>query len=418
MKDKRKVSPIRESDLYALWHGLCVAQSTTSDRRLRGIHSGRLNLVCGPDYRGAEFDLDGRRYRGDVEIHTRRADWIRHGHHLDWRYDNVQLHLVADEVPSGGEYVSTSKGQTIPTVSFEKFPHIVCDGDLVLRCRAQKNNLIDPDLSLQAMSLRRLHEKANLFYCASMGDGMDQAMYRALMRMLGRGQNADNFERLALMMPWSTIRLIKKRWHPTRQQWQHLFIYLAGLGGSINDRQFPAVTGVTDQPVLPAHIWQLAGQRPFAYPAMRLRGLADFIHFFTQPELYLYFLEQTTRRSPFPECFARLQSTMLPYSDDNSGTFWGKSLITEIIGNVIIPGLYSYAESTASAGFTSYLEDLYFWLPATSSYGCLKNYQTWPEWTALPKKFYVRQGLLWLHKNYCCSALCDHCPLGRIAETN
>ena len=65
MKAKNKFAYLRESDLYALWNGLCRTGKSTRDNRLRGIDAGVLNLACGPDYRSAEFDLDGRRYRGD-----------------------------------------------------------------------------------------------------------------------------------------------------------------------------------------------------------------------------------------------------------------------------------------------------------------------------------------------------------------
>lgn len=415
MKAKNKPSILRESDLYELWNGLCRSRKSTTDNRLRGIDAGVLNLACGPDYRSAEFDLDGKRYRGDVEIHLRIADWFRHGHHLDWRYDNVLLHLVADQVNSVSENVTTSKGQYVPTLGFDQFPPLVCAENSVLNCHSHKDNLIDMEVCIERMALCRLAEKASLFQCAALGDGLDQAMYRALLRMLGRSQNSGNYERLGLMLPWSTISLVKKRWHPDGEQWLALLLYLGGLGGGMAERRFPAIPDVTDQPVLPADCWQVAGHWPNAHPKRRLSGLARFVHGFPQTELFYYFLEQTTPRKPFDRYLQQMQQVFLPASGEK---FWGKNLVIELVGNVVIPGLLHYAELTGSAGFKSYLEDLYLWLPATSVYGSLKKYQTWPECRCLPKKFYIPQGLLWLQKNYCDKGLCDQCPLGRKTETN
>ena len=83
MKDKIKQKSTSETKLYALWRGLCLAKKATNNRRLKGIYAGQLNTTCGPDYQGAEFDLDNKRYRGDVEIHCKIKDWFAHGHHLN-----------------------------------------------------------------------------------------------------------------------------------------------------------------------------------------------------------------------------------------------------------------------------------------------------------------------------------------------
>ena len=55
----------RESWLYTIWRAFCQHRMHTQDKRLRGIFAGRLSTACGPDFQGAEFELDGRRYRGD-----------------------------------------------------------------------------------------------------------------------------------------------------------------------------------------------------------------------------------------------------------------------------------------------------------------------------------------------------------------
>ena len=58
-----------ETDLYHIWEDFCREGESTTDLSLRGIYAGRLNRSSGPDFQGAEFELDGKVYRGDVEIH-------------------------------------------------------------------------------------------------------------------------------------------------------------------------------------------------------------------------------------------------------------------------------------------------------------------------------------------------------------
>ena len=149
MRTDSKESILHESQLYGLWQSLCLGQMSTRNRRLTGIYAGQLNTVCGPDYRGAEFELDGKLYRGDVEIHRYRRDWFRHGHHLDWRYDNVQLHLVAGNSGRGDSTVINSKGRSIPTLKFTDFPHQVADNSHSYKCRTDGISGLDPEIRLK-----------------------------------------------------------------------------------------------------------------------------------------------------------------------------------------------------------------------------------------------------------------------------
>jgi hypothetical protein len=417
MKGKSKIKNIAEVQLYALWQRLCRARLTTTDRRLTGIHAGSLNTACGPDYRGAEFDLDGRRYRGDVEIHRAAGDWFRHGHHLDWRYDHVQLHLVAKDDGKAGRTVFNSKGLTVPTLNFLVFPLAVSDGDTPYGCRAPRLDTADLEVKLRHLSQQRLRERVNLFYRSALGDGVDQAFYRLLHRQLGRGQNADLFERMALMLPWSSVQQIKKRYHLGLNQWQQLLLYLAGLSDD-SRRKVVSISGLTDQPCIPGHVWQQAGYRPAASPVYRLMGLARFIAGLKGPSLFEMFLDPATGRSRYNKTLQKFAGVLCPATGQGAENTWGASLIREIVGNVVIPALYYYAEVSDSEGFKNYLEQFYLWLPATEFYGCLNGYRDWPELPALSHKFYTAQSLLWLQDNYCRAGLCHLCPLGRVKESN
>ncbi len=89
---------------------------TASGKALRVFHPGRWNLQEGPDFLGADLELDGQRRRGDVEIHFYEQDWRGHGHHAQKRFDEVILHVV----------VFPPKPDTVTTTPSGKHPETLC----------------------------------------------------------------------------------------------------------------------------------------------------------------------------------------------------------------------------------------------------------------------------------------------------
>jgi len=85
---------------------------TVSGKPLRVRHPGRWNLQEGPDFRGGEWELDGRRVRGDIEIHFHARDWAAHGHGEDPNYANVALHVLMFPPTAGEPLARTSQGET------------------------------------------------------------------------------------------------------------------------------------------------------------------------------------------------------------------------------------------------------------------------------------------------------------------
>ncbi|MDK2973356.1 MAG: hypothetical protein PWP23_3111 [Candidatus Sumerlaeota bacterium] len=75
---------------------------TASGKRLEVLEVGRWNVGPGPDFQGARIRLAGEELSGDIEIHLRSSGWQAHGHHQDFEYNNVVLHVcleAADDRP-------------------------------------------------------------------------------------------------------------------------------------------------------------------------------------------------------------------------------------------------------------------------------------------------------------------------------
>ena len=98
---------------------------TVSRRPLEILSSGRWNRLDGPDFIGAEILLDGKRVRGDIEIHFYAEDWKAHGHAGNPLYDNVVLHVVV--FPSRAENYPTLNAAGTPMETLLLLPQLKHD---------------------------------------------------------------------------------------------------------------------------------------------------------------------------------------------------------------------------------------------------------------------------------------------------
>ena len=64
--------------------------------RLSVIHPGEYNRDSGPDFFNARIHIAGTVWAGNVEIHTLSSHFNLHGHHDDPAFNNVILHVVAE----------------------------------------------------------------------------------------------------------------------------------------------------------------------------------------------------------------------------------------------------------------------------------------------------------------------------------
>ena len=71
--------------------------------RIEILSRGEWNHEAGPDFKNAKIRYQGKILRGDIELHRKSSDYIRHGHLADAAYANVILHVVEEDDLSGRE---------------------------------------------------------------------------------------------------------------------------------------------------------------------------------------------------------------------------------------------------------------------------------------------------------------------------
>lgn len=114
----------REELLHQLWvNGAFIQRPlyTETGQGVKILYPGELNNSDGPDFLCAKILIGGLLYHGAVEIHWRSKDWFTHKHHHDKNYENVILHVVAEEGKISTVY--TSSGIRPPTINvFQHLP--------------------------------------------------------------------------------------------------------------------------------------------------------------------------------------------------------------------------------------------------------------------------------------------------------
>ena len=86
-----------EQLLQFVWqHRLALrpGMTTVDGRSVTVVNQGKLNTDAGPDFFNATVIIDGQTWAGNVEIHVKASDWLRHHHDADPAYDSVILHVV------------------------------------------------------------------------------------------------------------------------------------------------------------------------------------------------------------------------------------------------------------------------------------------------------------------------------------
>ncbi len=73
---------------------------TEAGEALTILHCGKLNKDAGPDFAAAKIKIDNTILVGNIELHVKASDWLRHGHQDDDAYKNLILHVVYEnDVP-------------------------------------------------------------------------------------------------------------------------------------------------------------------------------------------------------------------------------------------------------------------------------------------------------------------------------
>jgi hypothetical protein len=127
----RSSFPYSEQILQWVWNE-CLFNTddlfTECGKSVKILDTGVLNRSDGPDFKHSKILIGDIIWNGSVELHVHSSEWNQHRHHTDPNYENVFLHVVAEDNPKS---VSTKSKSSPFTLNL--LPYLHSDLELFLK---------------------------------------------------------------------------------------------------------------------------------------------------------------------------------------------------------------------------------------------------------------------------------------------
>jgi len=278
---------MREDFLYYLWENRLIVGDLTTNQGIpvEVVNTGYRNTNSGPDYLEAKIKIGDQLWAGQVEIHVRTSDWLRHGHQHDNAYRNVVLHVVYEHDTSVNDIpVLELKGHFNPSLYNQYENFVYAQRWIACERRLDEVQAFTKNAWLERMAIERLQEKAKIVERLLVANKFDweDTLYRLLLRYFGLKVNNEAFETLASLLPFKT--LLKHA-----DQLVQLEAMLLGCAGFLSlgmeeeyplllQREFEVMKAKFNLISMPVNQWKFMRMRPVNFPTVRLAQLAQLIH--------------------------------------------------------------------------------------------------------------------------------------------
>lgn len=418
---------IREDFLHYLWR---MQQfnledlATTTNVPIQIINFGELNTDAGPDFLNAKIKIGETVWVGNVEMHVKASEWLKHKHQNDSAYNNVILHVVYDN----DKTIQRKTGEPIDALELRKRIPAKIIGQYIrlmnneawIPCQYHFSKIPDITKSLwiDRLMIERLEGRVQILKkeLEANDNNWEVTFYHRLARNFGSKINTEPFEVLAKTTPLLTLAKHKNNLF----QLEALIFGQAGFLHESFEEEYPnALKKEYDFlqkkyslfPLM-ATIWRFMRLRPANFPTIRLAQFAALIHQSTH--LFSKVLEAET-----------IEAVKQLFEDIEVSEYWlthykfdkiskkrtknlGKSTIELFIINTIIPFLFHYGREKGLEDYEKRAFHFLEQLPAESN----RIISKWNDLKYKPNNAYQTQALLELKRNYCDQKRCLDCAIG------
>lgn len=369
------------------------------------IYVGDYNETeSGPDFFNAQIKIDGILWSGNVELHIRSSDWIRHGHQHDLAYDNVILHVVYKhdaEVLQHERKLPVLELQ--PVISKEHYSNylsffrrknpVLCASQIA---HLEKVHLV----SMQDRAIFNRFNRRTEFLNEFIG-APNEALYLLMARAMGAKVNKLPFEELARRVPFSMIKKVRE------EQRQKVLLQVGGF--QLPDT--PSELLLTSEVILgrngsvTPHSWKYGGVRPGAAPDVRIRQFAALIDKL-DPDLFLTIARHENIRAYMHKhfTFGKEQFNAHP----NLKTL-SEGLIDLILINAIVPFLWWYGQLRNDDELTELALALLSEIPSEQN----SIIARWKKEGVHVENAYESQAMLEIFNEFCFRKKCLSCSIGK-----
>ncbi len=417
---------IKEDFLHYLWKLKKFDLSnliSSGGQKLSIIDFGTYNTDSGPDFFNAKVQIDDTLWAGNIEMHVRSSDWIKHNHQTDKAYNNVILHVVYEDDLS----ISTQYDVKIPTLELK---NRIFKNDLknykLLRFNkdwvsCQKLFNISSGFSRiraveKALTDRLLTKSSRLKNILTNKDNdWNDAFFVYLARYFGMKVNADAFEMLAGSLPYKTI--LKEK-----DELIKIEALLFGQSGLLEKefeddypqslkQEYEHLKKKYKLSPIPVSIWKFSKLRPANFPTIRIAQLAKLL--FENTAIFGSIIKSEDVDSIKRLFRVKVSDYWLNHYlfDEESihrQKSLGKSAINVLIINTVVPTVFLYGllnnDEQYKQKAVDYLSEI-----APESNSIINK---WADMGFSISSAYDTQALLELKQNYCSKYRCLECPIG------
>jgi hypothetical protein len=416
---------MKEELLHFIWkYRLIKPQElfTVSGNKVKIINPGELNTNAGPDFFNAKVQVGKVTLAGNIEIHIKSSDWLKHKHQEDKAYNSLILHVVYEH----DKTINQNKEHNVETLELKKIiePAIIkkyntlisskqsipCSSQIksvnTLKLNSWLDRMLAERVETKTHYIKQLFETAQRDYV--------QTFYLLLAGNFGFKVNAGPFELLAKNLPLPVLLKHKDNLF----QLESLLFGMAGfLEQSYKDKypqqlqnEFEFLKNKYKLNPVSKSLWKFLRLRPANFPTVRLSQFALIIH--KSPELFsnpIKFKDADVLKKTI--CIEAQGYWLNHYKFEGSETknskILGEISVHNIIINTMAPYLFFYGQQTGNENYKE---------AALNSFEKLnfENNQKTMQFAKAGLKFKTggqSQALINLYDNYCKKKNCIKCAV-------
>lgn len=414
---------MKEDFLHYLWKFGLYSESlvSSSGNLIEVINPGSHNTDSGPDFFNAKLKIDETVWAGNVEIHVNASDWNKHKHQQNEAYDNIILHVVANNdlqiCRKNGESITTLEIKAQKNI-YEQYLYLMQTSDWV-PCESFISKIDDFTIlqTKEALLVERLKEKSEVIAQKLHANNFnwEETFYQTLAYNFGFKTNALPFEMLA-----KSISLIQLGKHKDNLPLIEAMLFgQAGLLQNSDEdiylqqlnNDYKHLAKKFNLKPLNSSIWKYMRLRPANFPTVRIAQFAALIH---QSTALFSKLLKANSIDEIKELFqvqaSEYWNTHYSFisNSDKMPKRLGLSALYNIIINTISPVLFYYGELKQQPEYREKALEYLLKIPAERN----SILNKWANLGVEAKNAFDSQALIQLKNVYCNKRNCLACRIG------
>jgi hypothetical protein len=395
---------------------------TVAGNEVMILNPGELNHDAGPDFFNGRIQLSGMELAGNIELHLKTSDWLKHGHQQNKSYDNIILHVVYEHDAelkqnhtNNVEVLELKNSISEKTIGL--YQQLISSREQ-LPCSKQLKYVDELKFIswLERMTVERLEEKVKRFeeLFASYQSDYTQTFYTVLLRNFGFKVNALPFELLAKHLP---VNLLLKH-SDNLLQLEALLLGVSGLlENQFNNKyihqlqnEFNHLRNKYGLCTLQKEVFKYSRLRPANFPNLRLAQFAALVHqrpnFLFAPQRYKDAIELKQILRVDLKGYWRNHYT-IDGPTYNKNLSMGETSVENILINTVAPFFFFYSKKVEKPLYSELAINL---LMHSSFEKCAKTKLFDSKKTCL-KSAADSQAIINLYDHYCSKKLCLKCGI-------